>query len=45
LNASTPFRELGEAFLDQQARERTVKNLARRLSNLGYEVTLSPKPA
>jgi hypothetical protein len=45
LSASTPFREPGEVFLDQQARKRTVTNLLRRLGNLDYEVTLSPKPA
>lgn len=37
-----PFRELGEAFLDQQARQRTTRNLVRRLSSLGYEVLLRP---
>jgi transposase len=45
LSTSTPFRELGEAFLDRQARKRTVTNLVRRLSTLGYEVTLCPRPA
>jgi transposase len=44
LSSSTPFRELGESFLDQKARKRTVSNLVRRLTNLGYGVTLSPRP-
>jgi len=45
LATSTPFRELGENFLDQQARKRTVANLVRRLTILGYGVTLCPRPA
>jgi len=45
LGKATPFRELGEAFLDQQARKRTTGNLVRRLNNLGYEVLLRPKVA
>jgi transposase len=44
LSASTPFRELGEGFLDQQTRRRTVSNLVRRLAALGYGVTLCPNP-
>jgi transposase len=40
-----PFQELGEAFLDQQARQRTTTNLVRRLNNLGYDVLLRPKVA
>lgn len=43
LSNSAPFRELGEGFLDQQARKRTVTNLVRRLTTLGYGVTLSPR--
>ena len=40
---TVPFKELGEAFLDQQARTRTTTNLVRRLNNLGYDVLLRPK--
>ncbi len=38
-----PFRDLGEAFLDQQARRRTTANLIRRLNTLGYDVMLQPR--
>ena len=40
---TVPFKELGEAFLDQQACKRTT--LVRRLNNLGYDVLLRPKVA
>src|SRR3954471_12229131 len=43
LDKTLPFKELGEAFLDQQARTRTT--LVRRLNNLGYDVLLRPKVA
>jgi transposase len=45
LAGGVPFRELGEAFLDQQARQRTVRQLLRRLDHLGYDVMLRPKAA
>jgi transposase len=45
LAEGVPFRELGEAFLDQQSRQRTTRNLVRRLNNLGYEVLLRPAVA
>jgi len=45
LDKSLPFKELGEAFLDQQASKRTTTNLVRRLNNLGYDVLLRPKVA
>jgi hypothetical protein len=45
LAKTVPFQELGEAFLDQQARTRTTTNLVRRLNNLGYDVLLRPKVA
>ena len=45
LARGVPFRELGEAFLDQQARQRTVRQLLRRLDHLGYDVMLRPKAA
>ena len=38
-----PYRELGEAYLDQIAQSRTVTNLKRRIERLGYTVTLEPK--
>ncbi len=45
LAKSVPFRELGEAFLDRRARQRTVRYLLRRLDHLGYDVMLRPKAA
>ena len=45
LAEGVPFRELGESFLDQQARQRTTRNLVRRLNSLGYEVLLRPAVA
>src|SRR4051812_19019006 len=45
LAKTVPFKELGEAFLDQQACKRTTTNLVRRLNNLGYDVLLRPKVA
>jgi transposase len=45
LDKAIPFQDLGEAFLDQQARKRTTTNLVHRLNNLGYEVILRPKLA
>jgi hypothetical protein len=43
LAKSLPYRELGEAYLDQIGQTRTVANLKRRLERLGYRVTLEPK--
>ena len=43
LATGAPFRDLGEAFLDQQARRRTTANLIRRLNTLGYDVMLQPR--
>jgi hypothetical protein len=37
-----PYRDLGEAYLDQIGQTRTVANLKRRLERLGYRVTLEP---
>jgi transposase len=45
LAEGVPFHELGEFFLDQQARQRTTRNLVRRLNNLGYDVMLQPRAA
>ncbi len=43
LASGAPFRDLGEAFLDQQTRKRTTANLIRRLNTLGYDVMLQPR--
>ena len=43
LASGAPFRDLGEAYLDQQARRRTTANLIRRLNTLGYDVMLQPR--
>jgi transposase len=45
LAGGVPYRELGEAFLDQQARHRTVRHLLHRLNHLGYDVMLQPRAA
>jgi transposase len=45
LAGGVPYRELGEAFLDQQARQRTLRHLLHRLNHLGYEVMLQPRAA
>ncbi len=45
LAGGVPYRELGEAFLDQQARQRTVRHLLHRLNHLGYDVLLQPRAA
>ena len=39
---NVPYRDLGEAYLDQIGQTRTVANLKRRLERLGYKVTLEP---
>ena len=44
LAKNLPYRELGEAYLDQIGHTRTVANLKRRLERLGYRVTLEPSP-
>ena len=43
LAKNLPYRDLGEAYLDQISQTRTVANLKRRLERLGYNVTLEPK--
>ncbi len=43
LSSDVPFRELGEAFLDQHAKRRITAGLLRRLNALGYEVMLRPE--
>jgi transposase len=45
LAGGVPYQELGEAFLDQQARQRTVRHLLHRLNHLGYDVMLQPRAA
>ena len=45
LATGAPFHDLGEAYLDQQARRRTTANLVRRLNSLGYDVMLQPRTA
>lgn len=40
--AVLPYRELGEAYLDQTC---TAANLKRRVQRLGYIVTLQPTEA
>lgn len=45
LATGLPYRELGEAYLDQLDQTRTAANLKRRLERLGYTVTLQLKAA
>src|SRR6516162_2402675 len=40
LAKSLPYRDVGEAYLDQIGQSRTVANLKRRLERLGYHVKL-----
>ena len=43
LAKNLPYRDLGEAYLDQISQTRTAANLKRRLERLGYNVTLEQK--
>ncbi len=43
LAKNLPYRDLGEAYLDQISQTRTVANLKRRPERLGYNVALEPK--
>jgi transposase len=45
LAGNVPFHELGNTFLDQQARQRTLRHLLHRLNHLGYDVMLQPRTA
>jgi transposase len=45
LTTGEDFRDLGETYLDQIARKRSTAKLVQRLSNLGYDVILTPKAA
>ena len=42
LAKNSPYRDLGEAYLDQISPTRTVANIKRRLERLGYCVILEP---
>jgi transposase len=42
LAKNLPYRDLGQAYLDQISQTRTVANLKRRLERVGYRVTLEP---
>ena len=42
LAKNLPYRDLGEAYLDQIGQSRTVANLKRRLERLGHRVILEP---
>jgi transposase len=43
LAKNLPYRDLGDAYLDQIGQTRTVANLKRRLERLGSNVTIQPK--
>jgi hypothetical protein len=45
LDRGIPYRDLGEAYLDQIDHTRTAVNLKRRLERLGYIVQFQPKEA
>jgi transposase len=45
LTEGTDYIELGEAYLDKLAEKRITRGLVRRLSNLGYKVTLEQQQA
>jgi transposase len=45
LAKGVPYKDLGEAYLDQIGHTRTLSNLKRRLERLGYHVILEPKAA
>jgi transposase len=45
LRTGSPFRELGEDFLDRVSRKRSTAKLVHRLAALGYDVLLVPKAA
>lgn len=40
LKNKVPYRELGVNYLDDRRKEKITKSYIKRLSNLGYEVTL-----
>jgi transposase len=45
LNEHRTYADLGATYLDSLAKERTARNLKRRLEALGYTVTLAPNRA
>jgi transposase len=45
LLTGTPYKDLGEAYLDEVGRHRTKANLVRRLERLGFDVAIKPKAA
>ena len=45
LSKSEAFRDLGESYPNQVARECATAQLVQRLSNLGYDVTPVPRAA
>ena len=42
LAKNVPYRDLGEAYLDQIGQSRSAANLKRRLERLGYRVIIEP---
>lgn len=45
LGTRTEYKDLGPTYLDTRQRDRTVQSLVRRLTDLGYEVTIQAKAA
>jgi transposase len=45
LAKGVPYKDLGEAYLDEIGQTRTLANLKRRIERLGYHVILEPKAA
>ncbi len=43
LKTKKPYNELGEAYFDQLERVHIERRAIRRLEQLGYEVSLTPK--
>jgi len=45
LAKGVPYKDLGEAYLDEIGQTRTLANLKRRIERLGYHVILEPRTA
>ena len=45
LKNKEPYKELGASYLDKRKAEKIVRSHVKRLSSLGYEVTLKAKAA
>ena len=45
LSTGEPFRDLGESYLNQVTRKRSITRLVQHLRNRSYNVTLVPKAA